>query len=314
MVPKIFIDGAGGTTGLVIAGLLEPLVQAGKIELISIAHHRDATERRAAYAAADLTVLCLPDDEARAAMELMKGTKTRVLDASSAHRTEEGWVYGLPELVDGQPEAIHAAKYVSNPGCFATGAILLLRPLVEAGLLSRDACVTILGVAGYSAGGKEAIARQAATGGDLGNAFTAVSLNAPHKHVPEIQKYAALETPPLFVPTVVDVPRGMMVSIAFNRASLKGGLAKVRAAYEAAYDGKSAVHVMDEAARRLDFSRFAALNEKGATAAPQDTVDIHVNGWENEEAGEVRVTALFDNLGKGAGTQAVQNIKLMLGL
>lgn len=313
MAPKIFIDGASGTTGLVITELLQPLVKAGAVELLRVDNGHDAAQRRAAYEAADLTVLCLPDDEARAAMVLMEGTKTRVLDASSAHRTEDGWVYGLPELAAEQPAAIHDAKYVSNPGCFATAAVLLLHPLIEAGLLDKKECVTLVGVAGYSAGGKGAIARQEREG-DLGDAFAAVSLQSQHKHVAEIQKYAGLETPPVFMPSVVDVPRGMMVMAAFNAASLKGGAESVRKIYEAAYAAAPDVHVDAGAPSRLDFSRFVPLNEKGPTAAPQSEVDIHVSGWQKGDAGQVTVTALIDNLGKGAGAQALQNIKLMLGL
>lgn len=313
MAPKIFIDGATGTTGMVIADLLKPLEDAGAVELIPIADHRSRAQRRHAYEQADLTVLCLPDDEACAAMELMKGTKTRVLDASSAHRTEKGWVYGLPELSASQPDLIRNAEHVSNPGCYATGAVLLLRPLIEAGILNPKDCVTILGVAGYSAGGKKAVARHETEGG-LGDIFTASSLNAPHKHLPEIQKYAGLKTPPLFIPAVVDVPRGMMVTVAFNRAALKGDAGDVRRAYEKAYADTASVRVAKESPSRLDFARFDPLNKAGAFAPPQSDLDIHVNGWEKDGAGEVRVTALLDNLGKGAGVQAVQNIKLMLGL
>jgi N-acetyl-gamma-glutamyl-phosphate reductase len=313
MAPKIFIDGAQGTTGLVIADLLQPLVDAGKVELISIADRHNDAGRRAAYEQADLTVLCLPDGEARHAMTLMEGTTTRVLDASSAHRTDKGWVYGLPELDAHQPDLIREAKYVSNPGCFATGAIVLLHPLIEAGLLDKEECVTLFGVAGYSAGGKEAIARHESREAPI-DPFAAVSLNAPHKHVAEIQTYAGLATPPLFVPNVVHAPRGMMVSAVFNRAALKGGIDAVRRVYKETYRDMPDIHVEEKPQARLDFSRFAALNEKEAQASAQATLDIHVNGWEKEGGGEVRVTALFDNLGKGAGTQAVQNIKLMFGL
>ena len=313
MAPKIFIDGASGTTGLVIAELLQPLIKAGKIELIAIKNRRDDAERRAAYARADLTILCLPDEEARRAMKLIEGTKTRVLDASSAHRTQEGWVYGLPELDAAQPDLIRDAKYVSNPGCFATGAVLLLHPLIEAGLLDKEAAVTLIGVTGYSAGGKASIARYKETNAP-GATFSTVSLDAPHKHVAEIQKYAGLKTPPLFMPHVTNVPRGMMVSAAFNRAALKGNLAEVTAAYKNAYAKTPMVQVHDKADKRLDFSRFDELN-KDSGASPQEGLDIHVNGWEEtERKGEIRVTVLLDNLGKGAGTQAVQNIKLMLSL
>jgi len=314
MAPKIFIDGSSGTTGLVIAQLLQPLIASGKIELITIASRHSDTERRAAYEQADLTVLCLPDEEAKRAMELMKGTKTRVLDASSAHRTEEGWVYGLPELDAAQPALIHDAKYVSNPGCFATGAIVLLHPLIEAGILDKKACVTLVGAAGYSAGGKASIARHQ-DAKNPGDAFSAVSLDAPHKHVPEIQKHSGLETPPLFMPHVVDVPRGMMISAVFNRAALRGSLAQIKAAFEKAYNRSPVIKVHTEAPKRLDFSRFDELNKKDSHALPQETLNIYVSGWEDTKGtGEIRVTALLDNLGKGAGTQAVQNIKLMLNL
>lgn len=319
MTSKIFIDGAAGTTGLVISGLLQPLIEAGKISLISIADRKDETQRRAAYAEADLTVLCLPDNEARKAMEMIKGTKTRVLDASSAHRTEDGWVYGLPELTSEQPDLIRKAQHVSNPGCFATGAVALLRPLIDAGMLDKNECVTLLGVSGYSAGGKKTIVRHENAGEEdrLTNAFSAAALNAPHKHTAEIQKYAGLQRPPLFLPHVIDVPRGMMVTAVFNRAALKGGTQEVREIYKAAYALPSTVRIEpQDNAQRFDFSRFAGLNAKNSAAPPIETLDIRVDGFEDAagKEGQVRVTAFLDNLGKGAGTQAVQNIKLMLGL
>ncbi|MDD9899557.1 MAG: N-acetyl-gamma-glutamyl-phosphate reductase [Alphaproteobacteria bacterium] len=312
--PKIFIDGAEGTTGLMIANLLQPLIDAGKIERISIADRKDKEQRRAAYEAADLTVLCLPDGAAREAITLMQGTKTRVLDASSAHRIEKGWVYGLPELTAAQPELIRNAKFVSNPGCFATGAVSLLRPLIDAGLLDKKECVTLMGVSGYSAGGKKAIARHEENK-NTAQIFSAVSLNTQHKHVAEIQKHAGLDTPPLFMPHVLDVPRGMMVTATFNHAALKGSVDDVKAAYQNAYAKTPAINMHGKSSQRIDFSLFSDINAQGAHAPPRDRLDIHVNGWEGKKGeGQVRVTALLDNLGKGAGTQAVQNIKLMLGL
>jgi N-acetyl-gamma-glutamyl-phosphate reductase len=318
---KIFIDGAEGTTGMVIRGLLAPFEKAGKISLINVKDRKDPAQRKAAYQAADLAVMCLPDDAARAAMEFVKGAKTRVLDASSAHRTAAGWVYGFPELSKGQAKKIANARFVSNPGCFATGAVSLLRPLVDAKLIDSRKALTVFGVSGYTGGGKKMIARFEAGAGDenfaAANAVGAYSINERHKHVREIEKHAGLKTAPLFMPHVVNLPRGMIVSAAFNRAALKGTILDVQRAYESAYAreaGAVKILPLETTDRRLDFSRFALLNRKGSKEPPLPTLEIYVKGWKEGGDGQVTVFASLDNLGKGAGVQAVQNIRLMLGV
>ena len=310
-VPKVFIDGQNGTTGLMIHRLLQPLVDAKKIDVISINNHRNDAERRAAYEAADLTVLCLPDEAARDAIQLMHGTKTRVLDASSAHRTSDGWIYGLPELNAAQSEIIKTAQHVSNPGCFATGAIILLRPLIEAGMLDRDECITLFGTAGYTAGGKKAIDRHAHAAEK--HLYSASALNTPHKHIAEIQKYCGLDKAPLFAPHVVDTPRGLMISAIFNRAAFKGSFEEIKNTYKKAYADSSVIHVVEEKVGHIDLGRYANSHPLDV---PQPDMHIYINGWDGdkENDGTIRITAVFDNLGKGASTQAVQNIKLMLGL
>lgn len=316
MSKKIFIDGAAGTTGLLIESLLKPWEDAGAISLITIEDRKDTEQRKAAFAQADLSVLCLPDDAAREAVSLLP-PGARVLDASSAHRVTPGWTYGLPELNDAQPAAIAAAERVSNPGCFATGAVTILRPLTDAGLIDADERITITGVSGYSGGGKKMIALY--EGGDeafaLSNVFNAVSLNAPHKHLAEIQRYAGLEKAPIFLPSVVDACRGMIVGVTLAAEQLHGSLEDVRRVLEAAYnrpDSKITVCPSDPTASRLGFEDFIAINQAGAP--PLDTLRLHISGWEANGERQVSVHAVLDNLGKGAATQAMQNIMLMLGL
>lgn len=314
---KIFIDGVAGTTGLLIRSLLEPRARAGEISIVSIPDHREVAQRQDAFAGADLSILCVPDEVARGAVTLLRGTSTRVIDASSAHRTDPAWVYGFPELGAEQRARIAAARFVTNPGCYAAGAVAILRPLAAARLIDPARSVTIVGAAGYSAGGRSLIERHAAGGEPfaLAHAFTAVSLDAKHKHAGEIRHHAGLEATPVFLPHVVGVPRGMMISVAFGEGGLRGDRAAVRQTYERAYgwDGsKVVVAPPDSPGRRLDLGAFAAINATGAGVV--DTITLHVAGWEADGEGQVTVLALLDNLGKGAATQAIQNAALMLDL
>ena len=319
MTPRIFIDGATGTTGLLIRSLLEPRARAGELSIVAIPDHRDERRRAEAFAEADLSILCLPDEVARAAIPLLEGTRTRVLDASSAHRTDPAWVYGFPELAPEQPARIRGARRVSNPGCYAVGAVSILGPLVGAGVLDPDRPVTIVGVSGYTGGGKPMIERFEAGGAPASrvNAFAAYSVNARHKHTEEIRRHAGLRAAPIFLPHVIDVPRGMMVCVPLSRGAIDADRAAVQAIFERAYAGpasKVRVAPPDAAARRLGFAEFAAINGTGGTGGVIDTLTLHVHGWEEGDEGQVVVYALLDNLGKGAATQAIQNLTLMLGL
>jgi N-acetyl-gamma-glutamyl-phosphate reductase len=299
MSAKLFIDGQAGTTGLGIAQRLEAMPG---IALVTIdeAHRKDPSARRDAMAQADLTVLCLPDEAAREAVALAP-EGTRILDASSAHRTAEGWTYGLPELGSAQAQQIAQARLVSNPGCYATGAIALLAPLVEAGLLPSDHDVTIHAVSGYSGGGKALIATHEAEGGP---AFEAYALGLGHKHVPEIMLRAGLTRRPIFAPSVGHFAQGMLVCVPLflDRLPGKPAALDLMAAFQRRYDGAENIEVHPEIASGT--LRPEALN---------GTNRLEIFVCANSAYDHAIAIARLDNLGKGASGAAVQNIKLMLG-
>ena len=314
---KIFIDGAAGTTALHIRSLLKAWEDANQISVIEIENTRDKTERKKAFAAADLSILCLPDDAAKEAVALLQGTSTRVIDASSAHRINPNWVYGMPELNSAQAGKIKNAEYVTNPGCFATGAVSILRPLIDAQVISADDTHSIIGLSGYSGGGKKLIEKHETSGEEfsLDNVVGSYSVNAKHKHVAEIKEYAQLNASPIFMPHVVNVPRGMMVSVAFNKASLKGGVSDVHDIYTNAYafsGSKIDVLPLNANDKRMNFDLFTPLNQDSTKII--ENVSLAVTGWNDGEDNQVTVHALLDNLGKGAAAQAVQNMRLMLQL
>ena len=298
---KVFIDGAAGTTGLEIA---ERLSGRSEFELLVLddARRKDAAARREALNEADVAILCLPDDAAREAVELIDPANgTRVIDASSAHRTTEGWCYGFPELVG--RERVADARRVSNPGCYPTGFLALVAPLVREGLLPADWPYTVNAVSGYSGGGKALIERFEAEGAP---AFRAYGYDLAHKHLPEMKAHAGLEHPVLFAPSVVSAYRGMIVEVPLHLGAMENDphADALRDALRKFYEGSDVVAVHE------DQPVGELLLE--TSADPSDGLELFVFG--NEGGWNARLVARLDNLGKGASGAAVQNLNLMCGL
>lgn len=300
MSKRIFIDGQAGTTGLGIAQRLQDMAEFSLISLPDT-HRKDPKARADAMGQADVTVLCLPDDAAREAVALAPAG-ARVLDASTAHRVAEGWVYGFAEAFPGQAGRIAAASKVANPGCYATGGIALLRPLTALGLLTAEALISINAVSGYSGGGKAMIAAHEAQGGP---AFELYALGLKHKHLPEIMHYGGLTRQPVFVPSVGHFAQGMLVCIPLflDQLTKSGSAAHLVEAYADYYAGQETVVV--NRGLRTDNLDPQGLNHT-------DQLEIFVCA--NEAAGQVVLVARLDNLGKGASGAAVQNIRLMTGV
>jgi N-acetyl-gamma-glutamyl-phosphate reductase len=304
MTIRVFIDGAVGTTGLEIRERLDGRVGIEQI-ILDGADRKDPKKREDALNSADFVILCLPDDAAREAVAMIRAKKVRVIDASTAHRVAPDWVYGFAELEPGQTAAIAEAPRVSNPGCYPTGFLALVRPLVRAGLAPLDFPFSVNAVSGYSGGGKSMIAEfeDEAAAGFTATAFRTYGLGLAHKHVPEMQKHARIEHPPIFFPAVARTYRGMLVEVPLPLHSFtrRPSLEAIENVLREAYKDSPLVRVLP-----ADVGTVSIEEDAGT-----DRLSLRVFG--NIETGQARLVATLDNLGKGAAGAAVQNLNVMAG-
>jgi N-acetyl-gamma-glutamyl-phosphate reductase len=319
MALKVFIDGEAGTTGLQIRQRLEG---RSDLQLVSIdpARRREPAARAEILNSVDAVILCLPDEAAREAVSLIVSEKVKVIDASSAHRTAPGWAYGFPELVDGQRSLLRASGRISNPGCYPTGFVALLAPLLREGLVPADHPVSVHAISGYSGGGKALIEefshRPPESSSD---AFRTYGLRFGHKHLPEMVRYSGLSHPPVFSPSVGRFAQGMLVEIPLQLWALPGTTtaSRLREALTEAYRGERFVTVADDAATS-DLQRLrsgaAGYVEALDPEALNGTNRLRLYVFGDDEARQARLVAILDNLGKGASGAAVQNLNLVLGL
>jgi N-acetyl-gamma-glutamyl-phosphate reductase len=309
MVAKIFIDGEAGTTGLQIR---ERLAGRRDLEVLSIApeKRKDQGERQRLLNAADIAILCLPDDAAKESVRLIENGTTRVIDASTAHRVAEGWVYGFAEMDKGQTAAIAGAQFVANPGCWPQGLIAAIRPLIEAGLFPQDYPVSYHGISGYSGGGRQMIEEYEAAGANASQ-YMPYGLTFAHKHVPEMTEYAKLGRAPLFQPVVGNFAQGMVTSLPLHLdmvADVPTG-ARLHAAL--------ADHFSAIADSFVTVAPYDPNLGKSAGLDPQvhngtNALTLHV--FANDQQAQAAIIAVYDNLGKGASGAAVQNLNIMLGV
>ncbi|MBL4892370.1 MAG: N-acetyl-gamma-glutamyl-phosphate reductase [Rhizobiaceae bacterium] len=309
MQPTIFIDGEHGTTGLQIR---QRLADRSDISVLSMPHEerRNLDKRREMLLAADIAILCLPDDASREAVQILldaSNDTTRLIDTSTAHRSHAGWVYGFAEFDTAQRAKIIDASRVSNPGCYSTGAIALIKPLVDVGILGADYPLTINAVSGYTGGGKQMIAKieDADNAEHIAAVFFEYALTLEHKHVPEIVAHCGLVKRPIFTPSVGRFAQGMLVNVPLHLDALNNGaVSSVHSALADHYAGQDIVQVVS-----LEEAAWLARIEPEALTG-QDIMKLYVTG--SDVTGHVNLIAQLDNLGKGASGAAVQNLDLML--
>lgn len=300
---RLFIDGGAGTTGLEIR---ERIADRKDIGLVTIpdAQRKDAAARADALNGADAVILCLPDDAAREAVSLIANDTTKVIDASTAFRTHPDWAYGFAELEPGSRARLETATRISNPGCYPTGFLALVRPLVRAGIVPAGLALSVNATSGYSGGGKAMIAafEDAQAPDATDTAFRIYALGLGHKHVPEMQTHAGLAHPPVFMPAVARTYRGMLVEVPLHLHQLNGSVPDIRAALADAYAGSPVVRVNPSDDKLLTLEHCAGTDR------------LELFAFADEAAGHVRLVAALDNLGKGAGGAAVQNLNIAMGL
>ncbi len=302
MTVSVFVDGGHGTTGLEI---LERLRDRPELALITLDEERrkDSDARRQALNDADVAILCLPDDAAREAAALVSNDRTCIIDASTAHRTAPGWTFGFHEIFADGLETLRQSKRISNPGCYPTGFLALVKPLVDAGLMPRDWPFTVNAVSGYSGGGKAMIAEFEQGGTDT--SWRTYALGLAHKHVPEMQRHAGLTHAPIFAPSVARTYRGMIVDVPLMLAAVPGrpSPAAIRDCLRAAYAGHGLIKLIEG---------FDEANLTIEHAANTDWIDLFV--FANADGSQARLVAALDNLGKGAGGACVQSLNIVAGL
>lgn len=307
---EIFVDGLSGTTGLLI---LEQLEKLENITLLRIPEDqkKDPQIKADFLNRADLVVLCLPDEAAKESVRLIKNPQTKILDASTAHRTDEEWVYGLPELSDSQSQRIAKSSRVSNPGCYPTGFLLALRPLVDNNIVDKDQAISIFAISGYSGGGKKMIhIYESRDKKDLPESWNIrpYALSSPHKHLPEMWHYSGLNFCPTFIPSVANIFNGMLVTVSLPTRLMKEGTdcQTIHHIYTDRYQNHPLITVRDLNESEALNDGFLEMDQNNET----NQLDLLVFG--NKE--QINLVARLDNLGKGASGAAVQNLKLMLGI
>jgi N-acetyl-gamma-glutamyl-phosphate reductase len=306
MVKQVFIDGEAGTTGLQVR---DRLANRKDLNLLSIdpAGRKDPEARRKLLNSADAVVLCLPDAAAREAAAMVENPAVKIIDASTAHRVDPDWVYGLAEMHADQRERLATATRIANPGCYPTGFILLVRPLIDAGVLPEDSRLNMHAISGYSGGGKQLIE----VFDNDAEPYAAYGLNLNHKHIPEMQRYTALQHAPIFCPSIADYPQGMIDMVPVHLDLLAAGTkaADLQAILAARYAGEAFVRVLpmnsDEILTRGAFLRPDRL---------LDTNNLEIIVYANDAQRQALLVACYDNLGKGASGAAVQNLNIALGL